>query len=154
MLSVFAIVIYLFIALGALLFMEVVAWFTHKYIMHGVLWRWHKDHHIPHHKKLEKNDRFVVLFALPAVAFLVVGYFTNHPLWWAIGGGITGYGLLYFLFHDVYVHQRIKLPIKSSRLLEATKKAHQEHHQPHANKNFGFIVAPLKYYREAFKKKY
>ena len=25
--------------------MEFMAWFTHKYIMHGFLWVLHKDHH-------------------------------------------------------------------------------------------------------------
>jgi len=33
------------IVLGAFLFMEFVAWFTHKYVMHGFLWVLHKDHH-------------------------------------------------------------------------------------------------------------
>ena len=27
-------------------FMEFVAWFTHKYVMHGFLWFLHKDHHV------------------------------------------------------------------------------------------------------------
>ena len=27
------------------LFMEFMAWFSHKYIMHGFLWSLHKDHH-------------------------------------------------------------------------------------------------------------
>ena len=26
--------------------MEFVAWFAHKYIMHGFLWSLHKDHHV------------------------------------------------------------------------------------------------------------
>ena len=26
--------------------MEFVAWSNHKYVMHGFLWRWHKDHHV------------------------------------------------------------------------------------------------------------
>jgi beta-carotene 3-hydroxylase len=26
-------------------FMEFVAWFTHKFVMHGFLWILHKDHH-------------------------------------------------------------------------------------------------------------
>ena len=33
------------IVLGTFIFMEGVAWFTHKYVMHGFLWSWHKSHH-------------------------------------------------------------------------------------------------------------
>lgn len=40
-----AIAIYFLIVLGSFLAMEGVAWFTHKYIMHGLLWTLHKDHH-------------------------------------------------------------------------------------------------------------
>lgn len=47
------------ITLAAFLTMEFVAWFTHKYIMHGLLWILHKDHH---HKEsngfFEHNDFF------------------------------------------------------------------------------------------------
>ena len=43
--------------------MEGVAWFTHKYIMHGILWSLHRDHH----KKetygfFERNDFFFLIF--------------------------------------------------------------------------------------------
>jgi hypothetical protein len=34
--------------------------------------------------------------------------------------------------------------------LRATVKAHLEHHNPHAHYNFGFLVAPFRYYREEF----
>ena len=32
--------IYLLITLAAYAGMEFMAWFTHKYVMHGVLWSW------------------------------------------------------------------------------------------------------------------
>jgi beta-carotene 3-hydroxylase len=38
---------------------------THKYVMHGFLWSLHKDHHIRDGRKLEKNDWFAVIFAVP-----------------------------------------------------------------------------------------
>ena len=38
------------------LFMELVAWFAHKYIMHGFLWFLHKDHHqVDKDKKFQKK---------------------------------------------------------------------------------------------------
>jgi len=33
--------IYLGCVLGAFVAMEFIAWFTHKYVMHGMLWVWH-----------------------------------------------------------------------------------------------------------------
>ena len=39
--------------------MEFMAWFTHKYIMHGFLWSLHKDHHHKDHGSWwERNDAF------------------------------------------------------------------------------------------------
>ena len=57
------------------------------------------------------------------------------------------------MFHDIYVHQRIPiLKNFSNRYLRATVKAHLEHHNPRANYNFGFLIAPLHYYKEEFSK--
>ena len=41
--------------------MEVVAWSSHKYIMHGWGWGWHRDHHEPHDKMLEKHGNSLIL---------------------------------------------------------------------------------------------
>ena len=51
------------IVFGTFIFMEGVAWFTHKYIMHGILWTWHKSHHKKHDHILELNDLFAVVFS-------------------------------------------------------------------------------------------
>ena len=32
--------------------MEFVAWATHKYLMHGLLWKLHQDHHV-----VDKNNK-------------------------------------------------------------------------------------------------
>ena len=58
-----------FIVLGTFIFMEGVAWFTHKYIMHGFLWSWHKSHHKKHDHFLEMNDVFAVVFSIVIFAF-------------------------------------------------------------------------------------
>ena len=65
------IISYTLITLAAVAFMEFVAWFAHKYIMHGFLWSWHEDHHKPHFEKegfFEKNDLFFLVFATPRAA--------------------------------------------------------------------------------------
>ena len=45
--------IYILIVLALFFFMEFMAWFTHKYVMHGFLWVLHKDHHIRDGRKVE-----------------------------------------------------------------------------------------------------
>jgi beta-carotene 3-hydroxylase len=138
---------------AAFLFMEFVAWFTHKYVMHGFLWILHKDHHIRDGRKIEWNDAFAVIFATPAIIFIYLGVVNASDTQLALGIGITAYGFSYFMFHDVYVHQRAKIFSKfSNRYLRATIKAHMEHHLPNARYNYGFLMAPMKYYREAFRK--
>ena len=56
------------------LIMEFVAWFTHKYVMHGLLWSWHEDHHDPDmkHGFFEKNDRFFFSFCHTIIFLLHV----------------------------------------------------------------------------------
>ena len=44
---------------GSFLLMEPIAWFIHKYLMHGPLWFIHQDHHnIDPQKKFQLNDFF------------------------------------------------------------------------------------------------
>ena len=38
--------------------MEGVAWLTHKYIMHGLFWFLHEDHHVPNKDKVLGNQIF------------------------------------------------------------------------------------------------
>jgi beta-carotene 3-hydroxylase len=147
------IVIALIGVLAGFFFMEFMAWFTHKYIMHGFLWVLHKDHHIRDGRKFEWNDLFAVIFAIPSIILITAGLPAFNFLFW-LGIGILGYGFAYFMFHDVYVHQRLKmLKNFSNRYLRATVKAHLDHHKPRAHYNYGFLIAPLKYYREEFKKR-
>ena len=55
------------IAIAAFMCMEGVAWLTHKYIMHGLCWHLHQDHHYKDHKGfLERNDFFFLIFAISA----------------------------------------------------------------------------------------
>ena len=43
--------------------MEAVAWLAHKYIMHGILWTLHKDHHKKESEGfIEHNDFFFLIF--------------------------------------------------------------------------------------------
>lgn len=138
---------------GVFVFMEYVAWFTHKYIMHGFLWVLHKDHHIRDGRKVEWNDLFALFFSIPSIILIYLGYSNFDYRFW-IGVGIFTYGVAYFLFHDVYVHQRIRmLGNVTNRYLRATVRAHLDHHKPRFYANYGFLLAPVKYYLEEFRKK-
>jgi len=55
--------------------MELVAWATHKYLMHGLLWKLHKDHHVvDKNNKFQKNDFFFLIFAIPSIILIYIGY--------------------------------------------------------------------------------
>lgn len=134
-------------------FMEFMAWFMHKYVMHGIMWKFHKDHHQKEPGFFEKNDVFFLIFAIPSWFCIMFGmiFQVYIPVW--IGAGIAAYGFTYFLVHDVFIHQRFKW-FKRSDLpyLKAIRKAHKVHHK-HLGKEegecFGMLVVPAKFYREA-----
>ena len=140
------------IVLAAFISMEFVAWSTHKYVMHGLLWRLHKDHH----KKesagfFENNDFFFLIFAIPGMAGLLFGMLNDYNFLFWIGLGITIYGAAYFLVHDILIHQRFKLfRDTNSAYLKAVRRAHKMHHK-HLGKEegecFGMLWVPIKYFR-------
>ncbi len=143
-------VLNILIVIGTFLGMEGVAWFTHKYIMHGFLWSWHRSHHRVHDHALERNDLFALVFSIPSITLIVLGYeIESLEIMKYFGFGILGYGLFYFLFHDVIVHRRIKIKFKAkSKYLRRIINAHYVHHEKHNKEGaeaFGFLFAPKKY---------
>lgn len=137
--------------------MEFVAWFAHKYVMHGFLWSLHRDHHERDTTRFwERNDFFFVIFALPGILLMFFGVqegFGDLRFW--IGTGIAVYGFTYFFVHDIFIHQRFKWLRKSDNIyLMALRKAHKIHHK-HLQKEdgecFGMLVVPKKYWVEARK---
>src|SRR6056300_1408062 len=98
--------LWIFTLLLTFCFMEFMAWFSHKYIMHGFLWTLHEDHHQPQKGWFEKNDTFFVFYAVISTGLFfswAEGYF-NYGL--AMGLGILLYGMAYLAVHDVFIHQR------------------------------------------------
>lgn len=130
---------------GALAGMEAVAYFTHKYLMHGPLWCLHASHHRPRTGRFELNDLFAVFFSIPSIILIYLGVNGHPPLLW-LGLGMTGYGLVYFIFHDVIVHRRLPLRYKArSRYMKRLIQAHRMHHVTHQKTgavSFGFLYAP------------
>ena len=139
--------------------MEFVAWFTHKYVMHGFLWVLHKDHHVPDPElqPLERNDFFFLFFATPGITLIGLGQFAGVPYCEAIGFGITAYGFCYFLVHDIFIHQRIKWFRNSNNVyLRSIRRAHKIHHKHRGKEHgecFGMLLVPIKYFRAEVKRK-
>ncbi len=145
------------------LFMEFVAWSNHKYIMHGFLWKWHKDHHrkdrqhtLPEKtedKRFEKNDLFFLVYALPAIILLILGFSLHYLALSYIGVGITLYGFTYFIIHDIIIHNRLTISFlrkKPNYYIRAIVKAHTAHHLP-KNKtdfqNYGLLFFPSRFFK-------
>jgi len=145
------------IILGTFCVMEMFTWWLHKYVMHRLLWIWHEDHHNPAHKGIfEKNDYFFIVFGILSMAVFLLG--TLLPEWRIllfVATGITLYGACYFLVHDVFIHQRIKLFRNSDNFyFRALRKAHKVHHKhigPDNGECFGMLWVPMKYFEEAWK---
>ena len=146
------------IALVSFFFMEAVAWITHKYVMHGLLWSLHKDHHKKESKGFfEHNDFFFLIFALPGIAGLFFGMQNNFNFLFWIGLGITIYGFAYFFVHDIFIHQRFKfLRNTNNNYFRAIRRAHKMHHK-HLSKEhgecFGMLYVHRKYWEKVWRDK-
>ncbi len=130
--------------------MEVFSWFIHKYLFHGPLWFIHKTHHSSKPKFLELNDIFSFLFAGISLYFMFIGK-EKLNFWFWIGTGISLYGIIYFIFHDGFIHNRFKVFKTSNRYLSGIKRAHKMHHKSLDKDNsaeFGLLTASRKYFRK------
>lgn len=149
-----SVLVNILIVVATFFVMEFVAWFTHKYIMHGLLWNLHRDHHqVNRDTFFERNDAFFLIFAVPGIVLLVTGGNADFDFRFWIGLGITLYGMAYFFVHDIFIHQRFKvLRNADSVYFRAIRKAHKVHHK-HLGKEdgecFGMLLVPMKYFREA-----
>lgn len=146
------------IVLAAYTAMEFMAWFTHKYVMHGFLWHWHEDHHEPHDKFFERNDRFFLVYAIPsAICYIVGSMYPEYGFLFYVGVGISLYGLTYFLIHDVYIHRRFKwFKQLDSKYSRAILRAHGAHHSTQGKEDaesFGLLVIHPKFFKSARKRK-
>jgi len=130
---------------------EFLAWFIHKYVMHGFLWVLHRDHHQKDpHSFFELNDFFFCFFAVLGSTSMIIGWdgFT-WPFY--IGLGITAYGFTYLTVHDIFIHRRFKIFGKTeNNYLKAIRFSHKMHHR-HTDKEdgeaFGLLWVPRKYFR-------
>ena len=146
-------VYWILIFLGTFIFMEFMAWFTHKYIMHGFLWSLHKDHHHKDHGSWwERNDLFFVFYALVSIGCFLLWRYEDVWFTLPIGLGILAYGIAYFTVHDIFIHQRFKMFRNANNwYARGIRRAHKMHHK-HLGKdhgeNFGMLIVPFKYFKK------
>jgi beta-carotene 3-hydroxylase len=135
-------VLFTAVAVLAFLVMEPVTYLTHRFVMHGLAERIHRSHHVPSPGRWEANDLFPVVFSGAAMMATVAAYqgWTSRLVLAAVAG-VSVYGLLYALVHDVYIHRRLAASAppasgsavrrRSGRghpLLERLADAHRIHH--------------------------
>jgi len=149
-------IINLLIVLATFVAMEGVAWLTHKYVMHGLCWFLHRDHHVKESEGfLERNDFFFLIFAIPGIICLALGSFYEADTALYTGIGITVYGAAYFFVHEIFIHQRIKYFRNTDNwYFKAIRRAHKMHHK-HTTKEdgecFGMLWVPFRYFIESRK---
>ncbi len=145
--------IYATLTIATFMAMEGVTWCTHKFVMHGLMWYFHEDHHSPHPGFFEKNDAFFLIFAMPSFLFMLCGANSGFDFRFFIGLGIMMYGTAYFLVHDVLIHQRFDWFKRTDNVyFRALRKAHKVHHkQLHREDGecFGMLIVPFKYFKQA-----
>ncbi|MGE5952225.1 MAG: sterol desaturase family protein [Qipengyuania vulgaris] len=137
------------IVIATVIAMEWVAWASHKYIMHGFGWAWHRDHHEPHDNLLEKNDFYAIFGAAMSISMFALGseWVLGDAAWWPatfIGLGILFYGIIYTLVHDGLVHKRYFKWVPKKGYAKRLVQAHKLHHATIGKEggvSFGFVFA-------------
>jgi beta-carotene 3-hydroxylase len=137
------------LVLGTVAAMEFVAWASHRYVMHGFGWAWHRDHHEPHDGLLEKNDRYALVGAALSIGLFALGspLIMGEAAWWPgtwLGLGVLVYGIIYTLIHDGLVHQRWFRWVPRRGYARRLVQAHRLHHASLGREggvSFGFLWA-------------
>lgn len=144
--------IWILIYVATFLFMEFMAWFSHKYIMHGFLWHLHKDHHKKDHGSwFERNDLFFIFYAVVSMSLVIL--WGEYDFWAGLpmALGIFTYGMSYFIVHDIFIHQRFKLfRSTNSKYAKGLRRAHKIHHKSihkGGGECFGMLWVPMKYFK-------
>ncbi|NER09115.1 beta-carotene 3-hydroxylase [Muriicola jejuensis] len=147
------IALWILIFLSTFCIMEFMAWFTHKYVMHGFLWSLHKDHHRKDHDSwFERNDAFFIFYAVMSMSFIMIAGESSFWYGYPIGFGIMAYGATYFMVHDIFIHQRFKWFRNANNwYARGVRRAHKIHHK-HLGKEegecFGMLWVPFKYFKQ------
>lgn len=134
------------IVVAMFLLMEGVAWASHRWIMHGWGWGWHRSHHEPRTGLFEANDLYAVVGSVVGFGLFLIAWLTRSWPVYAVASGVTLYGLAYAIFHDGLVHQRWPFRwVPRHGYLRRLIQAHRLHHavmSKGGTVSFGFLIAP------------
>ncbi|MDH4069688.1 MAG: sterol desaturase family protein [Ignavibacteria bacterium] len=119
--------------------MELVSYLAHRYVYHGIGWVFHRSHHTRREGIFELNDIFPMIFSVIAISLMLWGFEADADEVVAAAIGVSAYGMIYFIIHDLYIHRRAKwLSLRIPFLLEV-KKAHAIHHK-YGGEPFGLLL--------------
>ncbi len=125
------------IVLIVFILMEPFTTFIHRYVMHLFGWVWHKSHHTRFAKPFELNDLYPVVFSFLTIYLFVLGM--ENSIYTAVGIGITLYGIVYFIVHEIIIHSRFIAIKNNNRLFNYWRFGHNVHHQ-FQKAPYGFII--------------
>lgn len=138
------VLVWIVVALAGFLAMEGIAWLSHRYVMHGWGWGWHKSHHAPRSHGFEANDLYALFGAALAIGLFLLARQLHSPEIQALAVGITAYGAAYALVHDGLVHQRWPFRyVPRTGYLRRLVQAHRIHHAVRSREDavsYGFLV--------------
>ena len=97
--------------------MEPFTTFIHRYVMHLFGWVWHKSHHTRFAKPFELNDLYPVVFSFLTIYLFVLGM--ENSIYTAVGIGITLYGIVYFIVHEIIIHSQLVGNYNAENILAA-----------------------------------
>lgn len=138
--------IWLVVGLSVAFAMEPWAAYLHGRVWHRRLYSIHRSHHVPQEGFWEANDIFSVLHAPPAMALILYGCLGTpglvRELAFAVGLGMTAFGLAYMLVHDGLIHGRLPVSgLRRFRFFQRIEVAHQKHHDK-GGPPFGLFRGP------------
>lgn len=147
---------FVILTLAAFFAMELVAALMHRFVMHGVLWIWHEDHHIQRGTLFQKNDLFALVFAVPSWLLIMTGMSSGPGNFkTALGLGVLLYGVVYTLVHENIIHRRLPWKLRPGFwYFLALREAHAVHHQKQTREgceNFGMLLVPVHYFRKQYR---
>ncbi len=121
---------WIMIAVAAFVAMEPITAATHRWIMHGIGEFLHRSHHRPRTGRWETNDWYPVIFAAIVNLGLFAGFNVDGlGALIPVAVGVTLYGAMYALVHDVYIHGRLGwFEGRRIVLFDRLAEAHRIHH--------------------------
>jgi beta-carotene 3-hydroxylase len=121
--------------------MELVAAVSHRGVMHGTGWVWHKSHHQPAKSFLEKNDLYPLVFSMLTIVVMAVTSAVGNAELFAVATGVTIYGFAYLIAHDLVIHRRLGTPpvvVDNFAYFRWLREAHRIHHL-YGREPYGFL---------------